>query len=101
MKGVGYDASRIDSKYNTAIQLIRFFCDIQKGIKMECSNCSNEIDVDLSALECESNGSSGSHTTSYTYTGTVTCDECGAETEVTIVTDEENDTGEILSKEYM
>jgi hypothetical protein len=69
---------------------------------MNCSNpeCEYDIEVDLNLLECESNGSSGSHTTSYTYTGTVICPECEHDTEVTIDTDECDDTGEILSIEY-
>jgi hypothetical protein len=69
---------------------------------MNCSNpeCEHDIDVDLSLLDAESNGSSGSHTTSFTYTGTVTCPECEHDTEVTIDTDECDDTGEILSIEY-
>ncbi|PSW27406.1 hypothetical protein C9J21_21305 [Photobacterium phosphoreum] len=68
---------------------------------MKCSNekCRTEIDVVpvLSTLNCENNESSGSHTTSYTYTGMVTCSKCGYEHDVTIDTDECDDTGEILS----
>ncbi|OZS41836.1 hypothetical protein [Photobacterium sanguinicancri] len=65
---------------------------------MECSNeaCLQEIDIDLSLLDCESNGSSGNHTTSYTYTGVITCDNCQIEHEVTINTDEVDDTGEVI-----
>ncbi|EMJ7519433.1 hypothetical protein QPK77_08125 [Providencia rettgeri] len=70
---------------------------------IECNNdepeCGCEIDVDLKTLECESNGSSGSHTTSYTYTGTVICPECEYENEVEFITEELDDTREILSCE--
>lgn len=66
---------------------------------MECSNetCMNELKVNLSTLDRESNGSSGTHTTSYTYTGVITCDDCQTENEVTVDTDEVDDTGEIVS----
>lgn len=69
---------------------------------MECQNeeCGEELNIDFSSLDCESNGSSGSHTTSYTYTGVVTCEACGEENEVTIDTDEVDDTDEILSEDY-
>ena len=69
---------------------------------MECANekCRTEIDINWETLECENNGSSGNHTTSCTYTGIVTCGECGYEHDVTIDTDEDNDTGEILSSEF-
>lgn len=61
--------------------------------------CGHEIDVELKKLERESNGSSGSHTTFYTYTGTVMCPVCGYENEVEYITDEDNETGEIYSCE--
>lgn len=66
---------------------------------MECRNetCINELEIDLSSLDCESNGSSGTHTTSYTYTGLIICDDCQAEHDVIIHTDELDDTGEVLS----
>ncbi|MER0369787.1 hypothetical protein ABRZ72_20230 [Vibrio vulnificus] len=69
---------------------------------MECQNeeCGEELNIDFSSLDRESNGSSGSHTTSYTYTGIVTCEACGAENEVTIDTDEVDDTDETLSEDY-
>ncbi len=69
---------------------------------MECpnDNCSHEFDIDLSELERESNGNSGSHTTSYSYTGCVVCPECGDESEVNIDTDEVDDTGEVLSFDF-
>lgn len=68
---------------------------------MECQNetCSKELEIDLSSLDCENNGKSGTHTTSYTYTGIVTCDDCQTEHEVTIHTDEADDTGEILESD--
>lgn len=68
---------------------------------MNCSNnnCDNELEINLSDLECESNGSSGTHTSSYTYEGSITCPKCGEENEVVIDTDEDNDTGEILSQD--
>ncbi len=71
-------------------------------MSIECNNenCGTEIEVDLNTLECTSNGSSGSHTTSYTYEGSVTCPECGTEHEVCIHTDEVDDTGEILDEQY-
>ncbi|MEZ8069409.1 hypothetical protein [Vibrio sp. FF145] len=69
---------------------------------MECpnDNCSHEFDIDLSELERESNGNSGSHTTSYSYTGGVVCPEYGHESEVSIDTDEVDDTGEVLSSDF-
>jgi len=68
---------------------------------IDCSNesCENELDIDLNSLECESNGSSGSHTTSYTYTGVVVCHDCSTELDVIINTDECDDTRDILSYE--
>jgi len=68
---------------------------------MECLNveCTHEPQIDLSSLDCESNGSSGNHTTSYTYTGFIVCDKCKTECEVTVITDELDDTGEVLSIE--
>ncbi len=70
-----------------------------KGNIMQCSNekCENEFNIDLNSLNCESNGSSGSHTTSYTYTGVVTCQICNTEHDVSINADECDDTDEILS----
>jgi len=72
------------------------------GNMIDCSNenCENELDIDLNSLECESNGSSGSHTTSYTYTGIVVCPDCSAEIDVIIDTDECDDTEDILSYEF-
>lgn len=69
---------------------------------MNCSNpeCEYELDVDLSQLHCESNGPSGNHTTSYTYTGVVTCPECGNQRDVTVETDECDETGDIFSREF-
>lgn len=63
-----------------------------------CDNeeCGIEFEFDLNTLECESNGSSGTHTTSYTYSGEVTCPECGSSKEVSVDTDELDDTGEIV-----
>lgn len=65
---------------------------------VDCNNekCGIEFDVDLNMLEKESNGSSGTHTTSYTYTGTVQCPKCQYANEVSFLTDELNDTDEIL-----
>ncbi len=65
---------------------------------MECRNetCLNELEIDLSALNCVSNGSSGTHTTSYTYTGLVICGDCQTKHDVIINTDQLDDTGEIL-----
>jgi len=70
---------------------------------MECTvdNCQVEINVDLNSLNCENNGKSGNDTTSYIYTGSVTCQECNSEYEVTIEADVLDDTGEILSLEYV
>lgn len=69
---------------------------------MECENeeCGQELNIDYSYLDCENNGSSGNHTTSYTYTGIVTCDACGTENEVTIDTDEVDDIDDTLSEDY-
>lgn len=69
---------------------------------MECKKeqCDQELNINYSSLDCESNGSSGTHTTSYTYTGIVTCDACGTKNEVIIDTDEDNDTNEILSADF-
>ncbi len=69
---------------------------------MECKNetCAQELDIDLRSLNCENNGKSGTHTTSYTYTGIVTCDNCQTEHEVTIHTDEVDDTGEVLESDF-
>ena len=67
------------------------------SIEIECTHedCGISFEIDLNELEQESNGSSGSHTTSYTYEGTVSCPE-NHEQEVCIITDEVDDTGEIL-----
>lgn len=67
---------------------------------IDCSNCETEFDVDLSLLERESNGSSGNHTSSFTYTGAARCPHCQYENEVSFLTDELDDTGEILSIEF-
>ncbi|EJE4150086.1 TPA: hypothetical protein ACVU30_003881 [Vibrio parahaemolyticus] len=69
---------------------------------MKCRNeeCGEELSIDFSSLDCENNGSSGTHTISCTYTGIVTCNACNTENEVTIDTDEDNDTGDILSADY-
>lgn len=68
---------------------------------IECSNeeCGIEFDFDLAQLDKESNGTSGNHTTSYTYTGEVKCPECKCGQDVEYITDELNDTGEILTIE--
>ena len=63
---------------------------------MECEKCGFELDIDLNSLEYENNGSSGNHTTSFTYYGTLSCSNCSYDNEVTIDTDECDDTGEIL-----
>ncbi|CAA2950567.1 Uncharacterised protein [Enterobacter cloacae] len=68
---------------------------------IECSNeeCGIEFDVVLAQLDKESNGTSGNHTTSYTYTGEVKCPECECSQDVEYITDELDDTGEILTIE--
>ncbi len=68
---------------------------------IKCSNekCGIEFDVVLAQLDKESNGSSGNHTTSYTYTGEVKCPECECSQNVGYITDELDDTGEILTIE--
>lgn len=68
---------------------------------IECDNeeCGTEIDVELSKLHCESNGSSGNHTTSYTYTGVVVCPECEHSHDVEYLTDESDETEDIFSIE--
>jgi len=70
---------------------------------IECINeeCGIEFNFDLAQLDKESNGSSGSHTTSYTYTGEVKCPECGCDQDVECITDELDDTGEILTIEIV
>lgn len=68
---------------------------------IDCNNeeCGIEFEFELSQLEKESNGSSGSHTTSYTYDGEVHCPECGQGQEVEYTTDESDETGDIFSIE--
>jgi len=64
----------------------------------ECTNeeCMREFEYDLNDLDRESNGSSGTHTTSYTYSGAVECPHCETYNELEFETDEVDDTGEIL-----
>ncbi len=63
-----------------------------------CDNdkCGRSIEFSLGDLDCVSNGSSGTHTTSFTYSGEVTCLACGNVKDVSVDTDEVDDTGEIL-----
>ena len=62
-----------------------------------CNNCRTKFKIDYSTLECENNGASGSHTTSYTYTGTLVCPNCNGENDVSFDIEKVNDTGEILN----
>ncbi|SDI50424.1 hypothetical protein SAMN05444503_11397 [Pseudomonas sp. BS3767] len=64
-----------------------------------CSNeeCGQDIEFDLSALDVENSESSGSHTTQYSGSGTIECQNCGSETEISYVWDVLDDTGEVLS----
>lgn len=66
-------------------------------MKIECGKCEAENNVN--DVECSSNGSSGTHTTSYTYSAFFICWRCKHENDVTIHTDEDSDTGEVLSSD--
>lgn len=63
-------------------------------MKISCGKCDVKNNVD--DVKCCSNGSSGSHTTSYTYSVNFICWRCKHENNVTIHTDEVDDTGEVL-----
>ncbi len=68
-------------------------------MEINCGNsgCDNVITFSLGQLHREGNGSSGSHTSSFTYSGKITCSRCNYENEVEYLTDEVDDTNEILS----
>ena len=68
-----------------------------------CNNneCSEEIVFSLSKLEIEDSEPSGNHTTQYSATGEVSCNICNNQTEVSCVWDELDDTGEILSLDFV
>lgn len=66
-----------------------------------CGKCDANNNVNDNDVDCSSNGSSGSHTTSYTYSANFTCWRCKRENDVTIHTDEVDDTREVLSSHIM
>lgn len=63
-------------------------------MEITCGKChiKNKIDD----VKCKNNGSSGHHTTSYTYSANFICWRCKRENNATIFTDELDDTGEVL-----
>lgn len=62
-------------------------------VSITCSECEKEFDVEEAKLKRVSNGSSGSHTTSYTTSGEVECPHCESLNEV-------DDTGEVLTIDF-
>lgn len=64
-------------------------------MEVTCGKCDAKNNID--DVECSNNGSSGSHTTSYTYSAYFTCWRCKHENDVTIHTDESVETDEVLS----
>ncbi|CAM4145853.1 hypothetical protein SHAQ108633_15985 [Shewanella aquimarina] len=67
-----------------------------------CSNdeCGKEIEFSHSDLKVEDSEQSGNHTTQYSASGKVSCNNCNSQTKVSCVWDELNDTGEILSFDF-
>jgi hypothetical protein len=72
-------------------------CD-ELDCKCELTECGYEFIIDITDFNVESD-KSGNHTTQYLYTGTTICPECRYEKEVSLLRDELDDTGEILSEE--
>lgn len=68
-----------------------------------CSNeeCETKIEFDLSELEIEESQPSGNHTTQHSGSGTVKCKACDTETEVNCLWDVLDDTGEMLSLDFI
>ena len=66
--------------------------------KCELEECQSSFEIDITDFDVESE-KSGTHTTQYLYTGTNICPECGYEIEISLLRDELDDTGEILSEE--
>lgn len=64
-----------------------------------CEECGKEIAFSISDLDIDESQPSGNHTTQHSGSGTVICESCGTETEVSCTWDELNDTGEILSSD--
>lgn len=60
-----------------------------------CGKCKANNTVN--GVECSNGGSSGSHTTFFTYTANFTCWRCKHENDVTIHNDESTETDEVLS----
>ncbi|MDM7858963.1 hypothetical protein [Thiopseudomonas acetoxidans] len=68
-----------------------------------CSNeeCGADIEFGLEQLEIEDSQPFGSHTTQHSSSGAVVCENCNSATDVRCVWDELNDTGEILSIDFI
>ncbi|WP_022654556.1 hypothetical protein [Aquaspirillum serpens] len=68
-----------------------------------CSNdeCGAEIEFDLTQLEVEQSEPSGNHTIQYSGFGEIVCKACSTVTEVNCVWDQVNDTGEVLSIDFI
>lgn len=68
-----------------------------------CSNdeCGAEIEFDLTQLEVEQSEPSGSHTTQYSGSGEIVCKACPTVTEVNCVWDQLDDTGEVLTIDFI
>lgn len=64
-------------------------------MEIACGKC--DVINNVNDVGCSNNGSSGSHTTSFTYTARFTCWRCKHENDVTIHTDESTETDEVLS----
>lgn len=63
-------------------------------MEIACGKC--DVGNNVNNVKCRSNGSSGNHTTSYTYSAKFVCWRCKHENNVTIDTNEVDDTGEVL-----
>lgn len=66
-------------------------------MKINCKKC--DIENNVNDVECSSNGSSGYHMVSYTYSAFFTCWRCKHENDLTIITNEHSDTGEVMSSD--
>ena len=71
-------------------------------MEVTCTNekCLHEITVNEAILESEGN-SSGNHTTQYSLTGTIDCPICKNTMEISYLSDESDDTGEILTTDLI
>lgn len=70
-------------------------------MQITCGECGGMIGVNFDELDRDCNGSSGSHTTSFTYSGDIKCLGCGTDNYVTIETDELDDTDEMLDQQRL